>query len=77
MGEVEFVDADRSGYFAWFRAAWDQRYFVQLNLTDLPLQIPETDPAAELVLGSNADWQAGTLAAYEARVYCWPGPRSR
>jgi hypothetical protein len=75
MGEIEFVDADRTGYFAWFRTAWAERYFIQLNLTELPLQIEQLDPAAELLLASNVGWQAGTLAPYEARVYCWPRAR--
>ncbi len=69
LGDVEFVDADRSGYFAWFRTTGAERFFVQLNLTDAPLDIPDADPAAELVLASHGAGQTGTLAPYESRVY--------
>ena len=69
LGDVEFVDADRAGYFAWFRRAGDERYFVQLNLTDQPLAAPDADAAAELVLGSHGAGVPGELAPYESRVY--------
>lgn len=72
LGEVEFVDADRVGYFAWFRTADNQRFFVQLNLTDKPMQIPQIDEAAQLMLTSHASGPAGNLSPYEARLYRWP-----
>ncbi|HEY3409737.1 MAG TPA: alpha-glucosidase [Propionicimonas sp.] len=71
LGEVEFVDADRSGYFAWFRRAGNQQFFVQLNLTEKPLRVPAVDPAAELVIASHASRQDCVLAAYESRVFRW------
>jgi hypothetical protein len=72
LGEIEFVDLDRSGYFAWFRVAGNERFFVQLNLTAKPLQVPDIDQAAELMLSSHDVCQTGSLAAYESRVYRWP-----
>lgn len=75
LGEVEFVDADRPGYFAWFRTDRDERYFVQLNLTAEPLQVPDPGPAAACVLGSRAPQEPGILAPYESRVYRWDAER--
>lgn len=72
MGEVEFIDPDRSGYFGWFRTSGDERFLVQLNLTAKPQQMPEVDSGAELVLCSNGQHEDGRLAAYESRVYRWP-----
>lgn len=72
LGAVEFVDADRAGYFAWFRTAGAERWFVQANLTENPLTIPDADPAAELVLASHDDRDPTTLAPYESRVFRWP-----
>jgi oligo-1,6-glucosidase len=69
LGEVEFVDADRSGYFAWFRVLGDERFFVQLNLTDSPLRIPDADLTSELILGSHGLGEAGVLEPYESRVH--------
>lgn len=71
LGEVEFVDDNHVGYFAWFRATANERWFVQLNLTHEPLQIPDIDPAADLVLGSHTPGETGNLAPYESRVYRW------
>lgn len=71
LGEIEFADADRPGYLAWFRKAGDEQFFVQLNLTDEPLRIPDIDPAAELVLGSHPSGETESLAPYEGRVYRW------
>lgn len=73
LGDVTFAHVDRTGYFAWYRTGADERWFIQLNLTDAPLEIPGVDPEAELVLGSHPDHDAGALAPYESRVYrCAP-----
>jgi hypothetical protein len=68
---VDVVDAERSGYFAWFRTADHERWFVQLNLTDAPLEVPAVDAAAELVLGSHDNLDPAALAPYESRLYRW------
>jgi oligo-1,6-glucosidase len=69
LGEVEFVDVNRPGYSAWFRRAGNERLFVQLNLTEKPLQVPAIGLAAELVISSHAIRQDHVLAPYESRVY--------
>lgn len=69
LGDIEFLDAARAGYFAWVRSAGDERFLVQLNLTDAPLDAPEPEAGADLVLGSHGPAAGATLAPYEARVH--------
>lgn len=72
LGGIEFVDADRSGYFAWFRMAGAERSFVQVNLADGRLQVPPVDVTAKLMIGRHTSCGAEVLAPYESRVYRWP-----
>lgn len=68
FGEVEFVEPERAGCFAWVRRDAAEAFLVELNLTDQPLECPPSRPAARLVLASHAAHQEGTLAPYESRV---------
>ncbi|MFP5416179.1 MAG: alpha-amylase family glycosyl hydrolase, partial [Actinomycetes bacterium] len=77
LGDIDVVDADRSGYFAWYRTAGEDRFFVQLNLTDQPLQTPDADPTAELAIGSHGPTETTAMAPYESRVYrCRPATQA-
>jgi len=69
LGEIEFRDVDRAGYFGWVRRSGDDRFLIQLNLTDAPLDVPDPGPHAVRVLGSHGDGGGLTLAPYEARVH--------
>lgn len=69
LGEIEFDEPERAGYFGWFRSNETERFLVQLNLTDQPLSVPEPVEGATLRVGSHGAEVAGTLAPYESRVY--------
>ena len=63
MGAIDFVHPEQAGYFAWLRTAGGERWFVELNLTDEPIEPPGT-AIVEQVFGTDR-----TLAAYESRVF--------
>ena len=68
-GEIEFADDGADGYAAWFRTSEDgERWLVELNLTEEPIDRPHPDLAAELVLGRAAG-RDSRMEPYEAAIW--------
>ncbi|MDR2833422.1 MAG: alpha-glucosidase [Streptococcaceae bacterium] len=66
-GEVEFVDAKRKNYFAYYRKRGGDVFFVECNLSNKPLKKKYIDKNAT-VLVSNYLGSSDELRPYEASV---------
>ena len=68
LGAIEFVHSGVEHYFAWYRTASDERWFIELNLSDHRLEAPALD-RGELVLGSHPSPVRGWMEHYESRLF--------
>ena len=81
LGDIEFVHPELPHYFAWYRTHGDERWFIELNLSEEPLQAPDDvplDPDApsddQAGAESGADPDAGPGDEPDAHPH--PSPRT-
>lgn len=67
IGEIEFADIRRKGYFAWYRSHGAERFLVEANLTARRRPARHRQ-AGEIVLGTTSA-PGSWLGPYEATIY--------